>query len=1091
MRQRILLSTAWLILFGVIVGLSLTPALTAASSTEATITVTSTADDLTVNGNCTLREAIQAANTKTAVDECPAGGLITTTIMIPAGTYTLAIPGNLENENQTGDLDILSKVVIIGAGIDETIVHGGGLDRVFDVRDAGHATISHLTITGGDNSGSSGGGARAVDGGAIHLSHVHVTGNTTAFSGGGLAVLDGTITISHSSIVGNEAGNSGGGIINLAAESDANLTITDSEVLNNVAGSNGGGIGNALDTGRTATILVERVTISGNSAAVGDNGLSGLGGGLTNNVFVGAASGAGIVTIRDSVISDNQATNGGGIGNTPATAAGPVMMQLTVENSAITGNTASGNGFQTGNGGGIASLDSTFTMINSTVSGNTAAGTFGANNVSGLGGGMLIGSQALPNNVTLVANTIANNAAVTGVSGIAHASLGGATTAQFKNNIIAGNVGLNCLNQGGTMTSLGYNLEATDSCGFNQPSDLVNTDPLLDGLTADGATFVRPLMGGSPALDAGSCTDANGDPILFDQRGMSRPQGVACDIGAYEKAESVTIIVDSTADDLTDNGNCTLREAVEAANTKTAVDMCPAGGLITTTIMVPAGTYTLTIPGDQEDENQTGDIDILSNVILIGAGTEETILNANGLDRFLDVYDPGQADISHLTITNGATNEVSSGGALRVFYAHADIHHVVLHDNFADTPDIQFGGSGGGLYFFGSTGSLSHAEVRQNIAASVGGGIHILDSNVVISQTLIQENSTQDGSGGGITNMAIGQDSSLTIVDSQVISNTSTFNAGGVGNVVNTGLTATTLIERTLISGNSAAMDNSVASGAGGGVSNGVFINTSSGTASMTIRDSVIRQNIGTNGGGISSTPAGAVGMVAVEVTIENSVIADNTAVGNATQTGNGGGILALDGSLTVINSTISGNTAAGTGGNAALSGIGGGIVVGSQALPGNTTLVANTIVGNTAVTGASGLANVNVGAGSAVAVKNNILADNVGANCFNFGGTISSLGYNLDSGPTCADFFDQATDLTSTDPMLGPLTADGDTYVHPLMAGSPAIDAGSCTDAAANPILFDQRGMSRPQGAACDIGAYEFVPTYTIFLPLVMGNES
>ncbi|MFO7537978.1 MAG: CSLREA domain-containing protein, partial [Chloroflexota bacterium] len=828
MRQRILLSTAWLILFGVIVGLSLTPALTAASPTEATITVTSTDDDLIVNGNCTLREAIEAANTKTAVDECPAGGLITTTIMVPAGTYTITIPGNFENDNQTGDLDILSNVVIIGAGIDETIVHGGGLDRVFDVRDAGHATISHLTITGGDNNGSSGGGARAVDGGTIHLSHVHVTGNTAEGSGGGLAVLDGdtltveysqitqnvattfgggitnrngTVTISHSSIVGNEAGDSGGGIANQAVESDANLTITDSEVLNNVAGNNGGGIGNALDTGRTATLLVERVTINGNSAAVGDNGLSGLGGGLTNNVFSGAASGAGIVTIRDSVISDNQATNGGGIGNTPATATGPVMMQLTVENSAITGNTASGNGVQTGNGGGIASLDGTFTMINSTISGNTAAGTAGAPSVSGLGGAMLIGSQALPNNVTLVANTIANNTAVTGVSGIAHASLGGATTAQFKNNIIAGNVGLNCFNNGGTMTSLGYNLEATDSCGFNQASDLVNTDPLLGGLTADGDTYVHPLMGGSPAIDAGSCTDANGDPILFDQRGMSRPQGAACDIGAYEKAESVTITVNSTADDLTDNGNCTLREAVEAANTKSAVDMCPAGGLITTTIMVPAGTYTLTIPGDQENNNQTGDIDILSNVVLIGAGAEETILNANGLDRFLDVYDTGHADISHLTITGGLSNEVSSGGGLRVFNAHADIHHVVIHDNFADTPDPQFGGSGGGLYFFESTGSLSHSEVRNNVALYIGGGVHIRDSNVVISQTLIQENIAQDASGGGVVHVASGQDSSLTIVDSQIISNTSAYQGGGVSNAFNTGHSATLLIERTLIHG--------------------------------------------------------------------------------------------------------------------------------------------------------------------------------------------------------------------------------------------------------------------------------------------------
>jgi hypothetical protein len=101
-----------------------------------------------------------------------------------------------------------------------------------------------------------------------------------------------------------------------------------------------------------------------------------------------------------------------------------------------------------------------------------------------------------------------------------------------------------------------------------------------------------------------------------------------------------------------------------------------------------------------------------------------------------------------------------------------------------------------------STGSLSHAEVRQQCGVdSVGGGVHIRDSNVVISQTLIQENSAQDGSGGGVVRMwLVGQDSSLTIVDSQIISNTSDLSMrGGVGNAVGTGLTATSLIERTLI----------------------------------------------------------------------------------------------------------------------------------------------------------------------------------------------------------------------------------------------------------------------------------------------------
>ncbi|MBK8433886.1 MAG: hypothetical protein IPL28_22500 [Chloroflexi bacterium] len=118
------------------------------------------------------------------------------------------------------------------------------------------------------------------------------------------------------------------------------------------------------------------------------------------------------------------------------------------------------------------------------------------------------------------------------------------------------------------------------------------------------------------------------------------------------------------------------------------------------------------------------------------------------------MYDTGRANISHLTITGGLSNETSSGGGLRVYYAHADVHHIVLHDNVADTPDTDFGGGGGGIYFIGSAGSLTNAEIRDNIAYSVGGGIHIRNSNVVISQTLIQGNSTQDASGAGLYNAA-------------------------------------------------------------------------------------------------------------------------------------------------------------------------------------------------------------------------------------------------------------------------------------------------------------------------------------------------
>ena len=81
----------------------------------ATITVSVTADDNTVNGNCTLREAIIASNTDTAVDACPAGNGADT-ISLPAGNYVLTLGGMGEDFAVAGDLDIRRDLTIVGAG---------------------------------------------------------------------------------------------------------------------------------------------------------------------------------------------------------------------------------------------------------------------------------------------------------------------------------------------------------------------------------------------------------------------------------------------------------------------------------------------------------------------------------------------------------------------------------------------------------------------------------------------------------------------------------------------------------------------------------------------------------------------------------------------------------------------------------------------------------------------------------------------------------------------------------------------------------------------------------------------------------------
>ncbi|MCS6909343.1 MAG: CSLREA domain-containing protein, partial [Anaerolineales bacterium] len=88
---------------------------------------------------------------------------------------------------------------------------------------------------------------------------------------------------------------------------------------------------------------------------------------------------------------------------------------------------------------------------------------------------------------------------------------------------------------------------------------------------------------------------------------------------AVRPAYAASITVNTTDDELNNDGDCSLREAIQAANTNTAVSGCTAGSG-DDTITVPAGTYTLTIPGNNEDNGQTGDLDITSNITIIGAG---------------------------------------------------------------------------------------------------------------------------------------------------------------------------------------------------------------------------------------------------------------------------------------------------------------------------------------------------------------------------------------------------------------------------------------------------------------------------------------
>jgi hypothetical protein len=257
------------------------------------------------------------------------------------------------------------------------------------------------------------------------------------------------------------------------------------------------------------------------SSAISSNTISGftIQGG---NLPIGPGSyGGGIyifnthsVTIDDCTIKDNQSQLGGGISN---------WGQLHMNRCTVSGNSA------TDLGGGIHNKGEMW-LTNCTISGNHMTH-------DEAGGGGIWND----NNMTLVNCTIAYNSAGTTLS-----SAGGgfmtisSGTVSFKNTLVANNTAGNSRYNNGyieypPITSLGYNLSGDDSCGFDQPTDLVNTDPLLGPLQDNGGpTFTQALLHGSPAIDKG------GDPIavVTDQRGVPRPQGPAFDIGAYELAQA-------------------------------------------------------------------------------------------------------------------------------------------------------------------------------------------------------------------------------------------------------------------------------------------------------------------------------------------------------------------------------------------------------------------------------------------------------------------------------------------------------------------------------------------------------------------------
>ncbi len=228
------------------------------SAQSAYITVNTLDDEMVVDGNCSLREALQAANLDTAVDACPAGSGADT-IYLPTGVYTLSIAGAGENNGLTGDLDIQSDLTITGSGEGASIVDGAGLDRVFHVVGVYQVKIANLTIRNGSvqTAGIYGGGGILNQAGDLTVERCVLESNQAVNTGGGIDNHS-NLTVDKVTFYQNHA-EVGAGLFN-----DGQLSVVNSAFTQNTADHTGGGLDNNAD-GAT----VKNSTFSGNSANQG------------------------------------------------------------------------------------------------------------------------------------------------------------------------------------------------------------------------------------------------------------------------------------------------------------------------------------------------------------------------------------------------------------------------------------------------------------------------------------------------------------------------------------------------------------------------------------------------------------------------------------------------------------------------------------------------------------------------------------------------------------------------------------------------------------------------------------------------------
>lgn len=410
---------------------------------------------------------------------------------------------------------------------------------------------------------------------------------------------------------------------------------------------------------------------------------------------------------------------------------------------------------------------------------------------------------------------------------------------------------------------------ATSGCSVLHLLTLGGTDAAPDGTSTID-------LGGTPEANAyaDSSSDSNGTPC-------ANPTGMQQTTQVNTTADSVDSSPGDGRCESPTTSSCSLRAAIQEANTHPGEN----------DIWVPPGTYVLTLPGIDEDASVTGDLDLWGNIEIIGSGSDVTTIDAQQIDRVIQVHPGATVGISDVAIVGGnitlqgqsgggidnegsltlsdvtiANNSAAWAGGIQN-YGTVDAFRTVIVGNHADN-------GGGGLVSQGGVANLTGMYVSGNVAAYAG-GLSVFGPVFLHDSTIIGNHATTQVGGGAHVGSASGE---LTIDQSRITGNTAAF-GGGISD------------EGQLTVNNSTIDDNTATSAPGGAV----FVWPES-SATATLNNSTVALNSAPIAGGIFNRG---------KASIYSSTIARNT----STSSGGGSGLYnGYQGNLAIENTIVAQN---------------------------------------------------------------------------------------------------------------------------------------------------------------------------------------